>query len=117
MIITLHIETVSEANTHTHWRERQRRAKAQRQAAGFAVLQAIRSASSEPIEMPLRVTLVRISPRQLDGDNLQGALKHVRDGVADAIGVDDRDRRYTWNYAQESARQKGVRIVIEQGDA
>lgn len=39
------------------------------------------------------VRLVRVAPRLLDTDNLEGALKSVRDGIADAFGIDDRDSR------------------------
>lgn len=46
------------------------------------------------------MTLTRIAPRELDGDNLQSSLKACRDGVADWLGVDDRDPRVTWSYAQ-----------------
>lgn len=34
----------------------------------------------------------------LDGDNLQKAMKHVRDGIAQVLGVDDADQRLTWKY-------------------
>ena len=44
----------------------------------------------------LVVLLTRIAPRELDDDNLASALKAVRDGVADGLGVDDRDPRVTW---------------------
>jgi hypothetical protein len=46
------------------------------------------------------VTITRVSPRALDGDNLQRACKAVRDGVADALGCDDRDKCIEWRYAQ-----------------
>jgi hypothetical protein len=46
------------------------------------------------------VTITRVSPRLLDDDNLRGALKAVRDGIADALGVDDRDERVRWRYRQ-----------------
>ena len=36
------------------------------------------------------VHLIRRAPRQLDSDNLEGALKAVRDGIAQALGIDDR---------------------------
>ena len=39
------------------------------------------------------VRLVRVSPRLLDNDNLSSCFKSVRDGIADAFGIDDRDPR------------------------
>ena len=51
---------------------------------------------------PFRVVrLTRISPRLLDSDNLEGALKAVRDGVADGLGINDRDPRVRYVVDQE----------------
>lgn len=58
------------------------------------------------------VRIVRIGPRKLDSDNCAGACKHVRDGIADAIGIDDGDPRYTWIYDQEKGREYSVRITV-----
>lgn len=60
----------------------------------------------------LVVLLTRVAPRELDSDNLQGALKHVRDGVADALGVDDRDERVTWAPCDQRKGKAGVVIEI-----
>jgi hypothetical protein len=74
----------------------------------------------------LRVTLTRYSPGVLDDDNLQRALSAVRDGVADALGVKDNDKRLSFRYAQEKvkrftagrvpASKYAVRIEIESAD-
>lgn len=40
-------------------------------------------------ERPARVTITRCSARKLDDDNLIAAMKHVRDGVAEALLFDD----------------------------
>lgn len=64
----------------------------------------------------LIVTLTRVGPRTLDTDNLAGALKGVRDGVADALGIDDGDPRITWCYDQRKGTygvQIDVRMVAE----
>lgn len=120
--VTIPIRTVSEANRHEHWRARQKRAKGQRDAAGLFVLsesQRVLRKHSTWLLMPhgatywpLEVTLTRIAPRALDDDNLASSQKHVRDGVADALGIDDRDPRVTWSYAQERAKGYAVRIEI-----
>lgn len=60
----------------------------------------------------LTITLVRIGPRRMDSDNSIGSLKAVRDGVADALGIDDGDPRLTWEYRQETG-PFGVRIYLE----
>jgi hypothetical protein len=48
----------------------------------------------------------------MDGDNSIGSLKAVRDGVADALGIDDGDPRLTWEYRQETG-PFGVRIYLD----
>jgi hypothetical protein len=103
----LDIATVSEANAHEHWRKRQKRAKQQRGLAAMML------APWKP-KAPCVVTMTRISSRLLDSDNIYGALKHVRDGVADALGINDRDPRVTWKCEQrKGARgQRAVQIEI-----
>ncbi len=110
--LTLAIRTVSEANSHEHWRLRQKRAKAQRSTAGVVILAALRAPGTRRVTFPATVTLTRLAPSQgLDSDNLAGSQKHVRDGIADALGIDDRDPRVTWLYDQERGPW-GVRVVI-----
>jgi hypothetical protein len=53
-----------------------------------------------PANLPLVVTLIRRSPRALDDDNLRSAAKAARDGIADYLGIDDRDPRVQWRYDQ-----------------
>jgi hypothetical protein len=66
--------------------------------------------------LPLVVTLTRLSPGELDDDNLRPALKSVRDGVADALDVDDRDKRVRWEYYQRKQKAWGVEIRIERAE-
>lgn len=100
--ITLPIRAVSTLNMREHWGAKARRAKAHRRAT-LAV---------PTMPVPCTVTLVRLGKRRLDGDNLQGALKAVRDGVADRLGVDDADPRVRWEYGQEIAKGYAVRVEI-----
>lgn len=102
------LRTVSEANAHEHWRVRQRRAKRQRNAATLFV-----RVGYDRLTLPATIRLTRYGKGQLDDDNLAGSFKHIRDGIADAFGVDDRDKRYTWVYRQERSKFYGVRIEIE----
>src|SRR5579883_1055616 len=65
--------------------------------------------------LPATITLTRIGVRFLDSDNLQGALKAVRDEVAVQIGADDADPRLVWRYEQEIAKERrewGIRVEI-----
>lgn len=45
--------------------------------------------------------------RMLDSDNLAGAFKAVRDGVAEAMGIDDGSERLEWRYAQTQGEDVG----------
>ena len=59
------------------------------------------------------VWLVRRAPRSLDGDNLQRAFKAVRDGVADALEMDDGDSKISWAYDQVKDSEYGIDIIVE----
>lgn len=58
--------------------------------ARFTTSMMVRSARASNMAPPLEVYVTRISFGKLDDDNLAAALKHVLDGVADALGVDDK---------------------------
>ena len=114
--VTIPVKTVSEANSHTHWRERQKRAKAQRWAATNMVradLFGYRFRAMTGQREDLVLTLTRIAPRKLDSDNLAGSCKHVRDGIADALGIDDGDERLDWRYAQEKGKPGEYAVRVE----
>lgn len=100
------IRTYSTLNSRVHWAERAKRTKREREAVTLALL-------GRPLRIPCTVTLTRIGPRKLDGDNLQGALKGVRDAVATAFRLDDADPRITWEYGQEKG-DYAVRIEIKE---
>lgn len=98
---TVYVATVSEPNARGHWALRAKRAKVQRKAAWATV---------KPMPLPCSVLLTRIALRELDDDNLRPALKAIRDGVADRLGIDDRDPRVTWLYDQQKCHGYAVRI-------
>jgi crossover junction endodeoxyribonuclease RusA len=103
----------SEANGREHWRPKATRVKRQRLMA-WANLRTI----ERPAFLgPVTIVLTRIAPRELDGDNLQSGFKATRDGVADWLGVDDGDKRLTWQYSQRKGapHHYGVEIEINGG--
>lgn len=100
--VTLPLRLVSGANAREHWGTRQARAKAHRAACLFV--------PSHPL--PCVVLLTRLGPRELDSDNLAISGKHVRDGIADRLGVKDNDPRVEWRYEQEKSKTYGVRVEI-----
>jgi hypothetical protein len=102
--IFMPIATASILNVREHWVKRANRAKIHRQQA-YLLTGALRS-----LILPAKVSLVRVSPRLLDDDNLRGALKSVRDGIADRLGIDDRDPRVSWEYGQEKGKPSGVKL-------
>jgi hypothetical protein len=110
LVLEAPILTVSEANKRGHWAKGARRAKSQRDVVKLLLVSKLGRAPAPPLE----VRLVRIAPRRLDGDNLQRALKAIRDGVADWLGVDDGDPRLTWLYDQGAGAPKyyGVRVEL-----
>jgi hypothetical protein len=112
VVVHLPVHTVSTLNAAEHWSKRSRRAAEHRGLARMVLAAPLRAAS---LPLPVLVTLTRVAPRQLDLDNLQGALKNVRDGVADALGVDDRTTLVTWKYGQRRGkpREYGVGIEID----
>lgn len=100
------IQTESMSNARLHWAVKAKHVQAQRRATAYRTPPALKTLG--PL---LTVVLTRVSPRQLDDDNLRGALKGVRDQVACALGVDDRSRLVRWDYSQEKG-EPSVRIDV-----
>jgi hypothetical protein len=125
--LTLPIRILSEANTREHWAPRAKRASGQRSLACLSLRRYARALRGRPrgrdgfgpLEPNERiaVTFTRIAPMRLDDDNLARGFKSVRDGVADALEIDDGDRRATWSYAQErgGVREYAIRIEVSNG--
>lgn len=113
LLIHLHlpIRTVSEANQRDHWTKKARRAKDQRGTTALVVRAELRR-KRVSIGSGLVVTLCRVAPGTLDDDNLRGACKGPRDGVADALGINDRDPRVTWEYQQRRGRAGEYAVLV-----
>lgn len=101
------LRTWNESNQRGHWATQRKRRGPQRSATTAFC----RAGLAKP-ELPCTVLLVRIAPRELDCDGVVAALKAIRDGVADWLGIDDGDKRVTWRYAQEK-RSKVYAVRIE----
>lgn len=106
---TLHVRTVSILNSREHWRVRHRRAKAHRSQAALLTMQHV---GASP-RFPLEVRMTRVSAGELDDDNLSGALKEVRDGVADGLGIKDNDPRVTWARSQRRGKRGEFAVEVE----
>lgn len=105
------VKATSSLNARMHWRVRARQVKAERMATRLVVRLTGRDRIAVAC-LGATITLVRVGPRKLDSDNVQGALKAIRDEVAAQLGIDDGDERLTWLYSQERGAY-AVRVVIE----
>lgn len=109
----------NEANQRDRWGAT-KRAKAHRTAARLTVFAPLRRASRPTPFLVLHphglvVLLTRVYSgrgRPMDDDGVARALKAVRDGVADALGVNDGSDCVTWVVAQERGSETGVRVQI-----
>jgi hypothetical protein len=99
--VVVFCETRSELNTRGHWSVRHRRFAKQSNATRLMLLST--GVKPSTIALPVVVELVRVGKRLLDDDNLPGALKAIRDDVADWLGITDgpTDARASWVYSQE----------------
>lgn len=61
----------------------------------------------------LVVGIISFRHRTVDGDNLIGGAKPLRDAIAESCGLDDGDRRITWEYSQcHTTGPEGVIVCI-----
>ena len=111
------MELRSAANLRLHWSERARRAKTHR-LIGYTLMRSAIHATGNPFFMArlgdIEIELTRMAPRRLDSDNNVSAFKSIRDGVADALEIDDGDEHFLWTYRQESVAKKnsGIRVRV-----
>jgi len=102
--VTLHVEIPAtpdrdlSPNGRVHWARKARAVKAARQAAYYATLEALRVPNATVFaafvlaKEILLIWSVQWEPRRktMDMDNLVACLKPFQDGIADALGVDDK---------------------------
>ena len=98
------------------WQDRKNIAKNQRTAARFIAAEALQRAKFNFFAIPkLRITMTRTGPREMDRDGNVASLKHVQDGIADCLGLNDADKRLDWQYCQGTGAgvKYGVEIALE----
>lgn len=105
MKFTIPVKLVSTANKREHWGKRARRAKVHRGSAYLL--------TPDGINVPCTIRMTRIAPRPLDSDNLAISCKSVRDGIADAIGVDDGSELIKWEYDQRKGKPKEYACEVQ----
>ncbi len=106
-------------NARLHWRQKADAAKRARWDASYAVLEAAKGSLSETrralvdmTRIPLTVCFYPPVRRHRDDDNMVGAFKSYRDGIADALGVND--RRFQPHYIFADPEKPG-RVEVEIG--
>ena len=108
-------------NAHLHWAPKSLAKKKARTDACYATYEAIngglreaRQAFAGTASIPLTVTFYPPDNRRRDDDNMVGSFKASRDGIADALGVDD--RRFRPHYFFEDAAKPGwIAVCFPQG--
>ncbi|HEY6612736.1 MAG TPA: endodeoxyribonuclease RusA [Pseudomonas sp.] len=98
----------NQARKH-HWSVRSKAAKAYR---AECMLRAKGALLQVPAEGKIRIQLEFCPPdlRERDDDNLIGAFKPGRDGVADALGIDD--KRFAMREPLRGAKRPGGAVVM-----
>jgi crossover junction endodeoxyribonuclease RusA len=110
-------------NARIHWRAKAAiKAKARAdahflalEAAGYS-LGSIRTDLAGDAPIPLCVTFYPPDKRHRDDDNMVASAKHARDGIADALKVNDRRFRPHYVFA-EPEKPGRVEIVIPDTEA
>lgn len=101
-------------NSRVHWAVRSKAAKAYRQMCYLAALSSKARIDWEG-EIHLWITMYPPDRRRRDDDNVIGSFKSGRDGIAQALGVDDsRFRVHPW-LSDEVVRGGAVKVRFSQG--
>lgn len=104
-------------NSRAHWRRKASAVAVARADAnwitkashGFAGAQKSVCANEDPI--PVTMTFYPPDKRHRDDDNMIGSAKALRDGIADALGVNDRRFRTAYHFG-EPEKPGRVEVVI-----
>lgn len=94
---------------------RSRQDRAARDLARMLCVTALQQARRSPASLvPCEVTLRRLSAGKMDDDGLATSCKRLRDGIADALGVNDGGPFVRWHYEQGKCRAGsfGVEVTI-----
>jgi hypothetical protein len=100
------MRTQQSANSRVHWRVRSNRRNAERTAVALLF-------PKKDIRPLLVVTMTRVSPGEMDDDNLAGALKGIRDEIAKQLRIDDGSPLVKWEPKQERGKRGEHYVRVE----
>lgn len=109
--IRLPIRTVNSLNAREHWSKRAKRAVQERRTTLILFSQHI--ARVGDVKLPATILLTRVGPRAMDDDGCTASLKHVRDSIANCLGIDDGDPIVKWCTAQRKGKPKEYAVEVE----
>jgi hypothetical protein len=105
-------------NSRIHWSVKGRARKEQREEACILARQSVPPASRQKLKelgaLRLRLQFVRPNRRWVDIDNLIAASKGLIDGVADAVGLDDRYFKMEFEIDDPPMKPGGVRVTVSE---
>ena len=100
-------------NMHDSWVDKHARSTAHKRA-----IRAQWRETKSQVSLPCQVIFTRLSPRELDDDNLPSAFKYIRDALSNLLipglapGRADNDKRIKWEYHQEISPKRAIRVQI-----
>lgn len=103
-------------NARLHWRAKVGPKQSARIRSGWETVGAagyhstVERLAADDGPIPVTIRFVPPDARHRDDDNMIGAFKAHRDGIADAMGVNDRRFRPTYEFA---APQKPGRVEVQ----
>ncbi|HDS1811562.1 MULTISPECIES: endodeoxyribonuclease RusA [Pseudomonas] len=98
-------------NARVHWREKSKAAKSYRAACHLLAKQA--GVTAPEGEALLMLEFVPPDRRRRDDDNLLAMFKAGRDGLADALGIDDNVFATQIRVSKETTKGGAVRVRIQ----
>lgn len=117
-IVVRGLRLIAESNRSEHWTVKGKRVKAEKEAVSGALARL--GVSPIAPSSAVIVSMTRIAPRLVDDDdNLVSCFKHVRDAIAQHLGLksDNDPRVLRWECRQrksERAREYGLEIRIRE---
>ena len=111
IIFNLNIQGLNKSNRYSHWGKQAAAKKKQRALSCVKVANEMALGNLQKCSS-YEVTFLRSGVRLLDDDNFIGGCKHIRDGIADALGIDDGSNKLRFIYLQTKGQRKFLQVNI-----